>query len=136
MSRIIIFFFVLIAMSSVAQTSDQFSISVLQGKDTLDISKGLKNYEPLRVFWVNKTSEKLKSIEIHFGNGQLPFTTKTHKIAKGQKLIVIDVPMFQAIDMRDIDSPRKREAEFSRIVIVCTLENTKYFTFAIPFKTR
>jgi hypothetical protein len=102
----------------------------------LDITKGLKNYEPLRVKWQNKTSEKLKTIEVHFGNGQLPFTSKTHKIAKGQQLIVIDIPQFRAIDQMDLDSPRKREAEFSRIVIVCTLENTKYYSYAIPFKLR
>ena len=127
-------FLIAIASSAFSQTTDKFSIQVLQGKDTLDFEKGLKNYEPLRVFWTNKTSERIKSVEVHFGNGQLPFTNKTHKLGKGQKLIVVDVPQFRTIDQMDMDSPRKREAEFSRIVIVFMMESEKYFSFAIPFK--
>jgi hypothetical protein len=136
MRSIVAVIFGLLIFQSFAQTNDDFTITVKQGDEVLDITKGLKNYEPIRVSWVNKTKEKLKAIEVHFGNGQLPFTSKTHKIAKGQQLIVIDVPQFQALDQRDLDSPRKRESEFSRIVIVCVLENTKYFSFAIPFKLR
>jgi hypothetical protein len=134
--KTVLHLFIILSTCSFAQTNPEFSITVLQGDEKLDINKGLKNYEPIRITWENKAAEKLKHIEVHFGNGQLPFSSKTHKVAKGQKLIVVDIPQFRAIDQMDIDSPRKRESEFSRIVIVFALENTKYFSYAIPFKIR
>jgi len=137
MSILLVIMLVFFQRDARAQGGAGFSAFFLQGKDTLDIRDGLKNHEPIRVSWVNKTPHKLQTIEVHFGNGQYPFTKKLYKVAKGQKLIVIDVPELLAIDTRDIDSPRKREAEFSRMVVVCQLEGTaKYASYTIPFKVR
>lgn len=134
MKKLIAAMLMLVQICVNAQTDDKFKGFVVQGKDTLDITKGLKSYESLRFSWINKNPEKLKSIEVHFGNGQLPFTTKYHKIGKGQQLIVINLDEFLALENMDLDSPRKREAEVSRIVILCVMENSKYKSFAIPFK--
>ena len=113
----------------------EFKGIFLQGKDTLEISQGLKRYDAVRFSWINTASEKLKAIEVHFGNGQFPFTTRHFKVAKGQKLVVIDLQEFLAIETRDLASPRKRESEVSRIVIICVMENsTRYKRYTIPFK--
>ena len=118
-----------------AQNTEKFSIYALQGKDTLDLSEGLRSYDPIRVFWVNKGPEKIKAIEVTFGNGQLPFIQRRYKLAKGQKLIVVDVPTFRILEENDLASPRKREAEISRIAILVTMENSpKYYSYTIPFK--
>ena len=117
-----------------AQGLEHFSAFVMQGKDTLDITEGLKNYDPLRISWLNNTSEKLQTIEVHFGNGELPFSSKKHKVAKGQKLMVLDLQEFRAMEEWDIMSPRKREAEFSRIVVVFVMESSRYKSYIIPFK--
>jgi hypothetical protein len=135
MKRIITAFILFSHCVVFAQNTDKFSIYALQGKDTLELTKGIRSYDPIRVFWVNKGPEKIKAIEVTFGNGQLPFIQRRHKLAKGQKLVVLDVPTFRILEENDLASPRKREAEVSRIAILVTFENSpKYYSYTIPFR--